>query len=173
VFEERIQHPDPVQLAALRARAKATALRGEFPSDTWIIGADQVVCLEDRVLGKPACPSEHLRMLQDLCGRWHQLVTAVVLLSCGDEQGREFQVRTRLRMRADLEDEELRAYVACGEARACGGGYMVEGKGIQLFSDIEGDWTNIIGLPLVPLIDELRALGWRFEGSGPASCSEP
>lgn len=68
---------------------------------------------------------------------------------------------TRLTMRADITDEELRAYVACGEARACGGGYMVERRGIQLFEQIDGDWTNVVGLPIIRLVGELRSLGWR------------
>ncbi|MFH1465978.1 MAG: nucleoside triphosphate pyrophosphatase [Pseudomonadota bacterium] len=191
IREHDVAALDPVDLACTRALAKARDVGGRCGADCWVIGADQVVHLGGEVFGKPADDAEHLAMLRRLRGRTHQLVTGVALVvgaldaSRGDPQaalsrggtasdgsndvalGRPCPAErclceiTRLTMRADLTDDELRAYVACGEARACGGGYMVERRGIQLFERIDGDWTNVVGLPIIRLVGELRSLGWR------------
>ena len=73
---------------------------------------------------------------------------------------------SHVRFRGDLEDAELDAYVALGEARGCAGGYMAEGRGAWLIEGIEGDWNNVIGLPVFRLITELRCRGARL-GGGP------
>jgi septum formation protein len=86
------------------------------------------------------------------------LATAVTLL--GPERV-EFVERTYLTMRADLSDDELERYVATGEGRQCAGGYQVEALGVLLFSQIEGCWTNVLGLPMPALVTALRSQGWR------------
>jgi septum formation protein len=78
-----------------------------------------------------------------------------------------FVEHSRVRLRADLEDAELLAYVRLGEARGCAGGYMVERRGAWLIEDVEGDWQNVIGLPIFPLVTRLRARGWRLGPTGP------
>ena len=162
--EQDVTALDPVDLACARALAKARDVAARCAPDCWVIGADQVVHLGGQVFGKPADEEEHLAMLRRLRGRTHQLATGVAILAGGAGAPSEERCLceiTRLTMRADLTDDELRAYVACGEARACGGGYMVERRGIQLFEQIDGDWTNVVGLPIVRLVSELRTLGWR------------
>jgi len=162
IDEREITAIDPVDLACRRALAKARDVASRCGAEVWVVGADQVVHLGGDVLGKPVDPVQHLAMLQRLRGRTHQLATGVALVPGGGGAGERCLCEiTRLTMRADLSDDELRAYVACGEARSCGGGYMIERGGIQLFEQIEGDWTNVVGLPMVRLIGELRAIGWR------------
>ncbi len=163
INEKAINEGAPVETARARALAKARAVAALEGSGSLVIGADQVVHLEGRMLGKPRDPGAHLAMLQQLRGRQHELVTAVALVpgSFVGGEGRCFEVRTLLAMRADLGDAELRAYVATGEASGCGGGYMIEAMGAQLFEGVEGDWNNVVGLPLFRLITELRCLGWR------------
>jgi len=163
VREHEISALDPVDLACARALAKARDVARRRPAGDWAIGADQVVFLGGEVLGKPADAALHLAMLRRLRGRTHQLATGVALVPAGETGAAErcFCELTRLTMRPDLSDDELSDYVRCGEARACGGGYMIERRGIQLFEQIDGDWTNVVGLPIVRLVGELRALGWR------------
>ena len=98
-------------------------------------------------------------MLFALRGRTHDLVTAVALV--GRHEERCFEEHTRLTMRSDLGDDELCAYADCREALGCGGGYMIEARGLQLFERVDGDWTNVVGLPLFRLVTELRSFGWR------------
>jgi septum formation protein len=163
VDEHAIFADSPRQVAEARARAKAEEVQARLGPGPLIIGADQVVHLGGVVLGKPKDDGAHMDMLVRMRGRRHELVTAVALRG-GPEDApvrRDFEVVTLLQLRADLSDEELAAYVATGEARGCGGGYMIESLGAQLFERVEGDFNNVLGLPLFRLIGELRALGWR------------
>jgi septum formation protein len=175
VNEKAIIEATPAATARARAGAKARAVAEGLGAECLVIGADQVVHLEGCILGKPPDRGAHLSMLMELRGRQHELVTAVSLVRAGPEvgEGRDFDVRTRLTMRGDLSDDELRAYVACGEASGCGGGYMIEALGAQLFEAVDGDWNNVVGLPLFRLISELRGLGWRPRFQQPAASVVP
>ncbi|MBW1877411.1 MAG: septum formation protein Maf [Deltaproteobacteria bacterium] len=157
--DEAIEEPDPARRAVALAERKAEAVRARRP-DAWVLAADQVVTDGSEVWGKPSDPAEHLARLRSMRGKWHDLVTGFALLGpevrrCGVEQ-------TRLWVRADLDDEELQAYVDSGEGRDCAGGYAIEGRAAFLFSRIDGDWFNILGLPLLRVMDLLREQGWRF-----------
>lgn len=142
------------RLALAKARAVAVHTGG------WVLGADQVVWDGREVFGKPSDPADHLERLRALRGRHHDLVTGWALLGPGVEAvGLE---RTRLWVRAELTDAELAAYVATGEGSGCAGGYAAEGHGAWLFERIEGDWFNVLGLPLFAVLGALRRHGWRY-----------
>lgn len=161
VDERAVQGSDPVELARELARRKARAVAERNPG-AWVLGADQVVHDPDRAgdpYGKPADPEDHLRTLRAMVGRRHALVTGYAVIGPGVEVvGHEI---TMMYVRADLQDDELVAYVATGEGSGCAGGYAVEGRGVFLFDRIDGDWFNVIGLPLLRVMDVLRAHGWR------------
>jgi septum formation protein len=159
VNESAIVGKEPVHTARLRAEAKAAWVATRRP-DALVIGADQVIHLDGETIGKPLDDADHLRRLQQLRGRAHQLTTAVALIGAGPAE--TFSVDTRVHFRADPTDDELRSYVAGAEARGCAGGYMVEKKGAWLVERIEGDWLNVVGLPVLELISRLRARGWRM-----------
>jgi septum formation protein len=168
VDEARIRGGDPIETARWRAAAKAMAVAGRRGQGSLVIGADQIVHLDGRALSKPRDAADHRDMLRAMRGRTHDLVTAVCLAR-GTEGGAEaveaFEERSRLAMRGALSDGEIDAYVALGEARSCGGGYRVDGVGLQLFERVEGDWTNVVGLPVPRLLTALRRVGWRL-GTG-------
>ena len=158
-FDERsVTVPDAAHLALVLARSKAMAVAQRFP-DAWVIGADQVVTDGVSAWGKPSDPADHRRQLLAMRGKSHELVTGFCVVGPGiDESGVE---RTRMFVRADIDEGEVDAYVASGEGRECAGGYAVEGAGAFLFERIEGDWFNVIGLPLLRVMTALRAHGWR------------
>ena len=158
---EESDETDPVRLAGELAVRKAVAVSARNPSG-WVIGADQVAYdLVDRVpFGKPRDPEDHLRMLRGMVGRSHALVTGVALVGPGFVD--TLHDETVMRVRADLEDDELRAYVATGEGSGCAGGYAAEGRGAFLFERIDGDFFNVVGLPVLRVIGLMRARGWRF-----------
>jgi septum formation protein len=160
--DEASSETDPVRLARELALRKAEALSARRPGD-WVIGADQVAHdLVDRApFGKPADAGDHLRMLRAMVGRSHALVTGVALVGPGFADA--VTEVTVMRVRADLDEAELRAYVATGEGTSCAGGYAAEGRGAFLFERIEGDFFNVVGLPLLRVFTLLRARGWRFE----------
>ena len=71
-------------------------------------------------------------------------------------------VTTLVTMRADISDEEIDSYIELGEARGCAGGYMVERRGAWLIESIDGDWLNVVGLPVLHVVSRLRDRGWRL-----------
>ena len=158
VDEAALVAADPVATAALRARAKAEAVARLAP-DAWVLGADQVAHLDGEAFGKPVSPDDHRRRLRQLRGRTHRLSTAICLIADGARSERV--AHTDLTFRADLSDDELDAYVATGEGSGCAGGYRAERLGAQLIARVDGDWSNVIGLPLPEVIGLLRGLGWR------------
>lgn len=163
VDETEVDLDDPIALVRELARRKALAVAGRHP-EAWVIGADQVVFDPEqpqRIWGKPPHPEEHLRRLLAMRGRWHALVTGVVIWTPREELAVVHE-QTRLLVRSDLEDVELSRYVDTGEGSGCAGGYAAEGLGGFLFERIEGDWFNVLGLPLFRVLDVLRARGWRF-----------
>ncbi len=157
--DEEIEEPDPVLRAVALAVRKAEAVARILP-DALVLGADQVATDGASIWGKPTDPEDHLARLRALRGRSHRLVTGWALRGPGVR--REGHQVTTLWGRADLAEEELVAYVACGEGSGCAGGYAIEGRGVFLFERIDGDWFNIVGLPLLPVLGALRELGWRF-----------
>ncbi len=162
--DEGIEVHDPIELVRTLAVRKATAVAERRP-DAWVIGADQVVFdpAAQAPWGKPPTPELHLARLEQLRGRRHDLVTGVAL-ACPNGVTVAHAVSS-LWMRSDVLDEELSAYVACGEGRFCAGGYALEGRGSFLFDKIEGDYTNVLGLPMPTLYGLLRGAGWRFTGA--------
>lgn len=155
VDEDAIAADDPLALALARAIAKAEDVHR---SGQCTIAADQVAHLDGVAFGKPLDPADHRARLRALRGRTHTLTTALVVMH--DETITRLN-HSLVTFRADLSDEELDEYVAMGEGSGCAGGYRAEGRGAQLISRIEGDWWNVIGLPLYDLVGLLRAGGWR------------
>jgi septum formation protein len=129
------------------------------PAGPLILGADQVLVLDGAILGKPESPDAARAQLNALSGRSHELLSAAVLVENGAPIWRHVG-RARLTMRP-LSDEFIDRYLAAeGPAvTATAGGYRIEGRGAQLFDRIEGDWFSILGLPLLPLLAQLRQAG--------------
>jgi septum formation protein len=146
------------QVAAGLAREKATAVSRLHPG-ALVIGADQVLALGMRLFEKPADIGEARQTLDRLRGRSHELVSAVVLAE-GGEPIWGTSDRAHLTMRP-FSDTFLDAYIARAGERilASVGAYELEGLGLQLFEAVEGDYFTILGLPLLPLLIELRARG--------------
>ena len=172
VDEDKIIGKDPIETAKLRAQAKATAvlerLKPDFMTDSVdsaiIVAADQVVYLDDVVFGKPKNKMLWFERLQLLRGQYHGLTTAVSIAVYEKKQPLQriaFEETTKIQLHADLTDAELWAYVENGEASSCAGGYMVERNGAWLISHIDGDYSNVIGLPIPSLLRIFRGLGFR------------
>ena len=159
VDEDSILGKTPEETAVLRAEAKAMAVARQRPG-VLILGADQVIHLDGEAIGKPPSDAVWRERLKAMRGRPHALTTAIALW---DGQGLQREaVTTMVQFRHDITDEELDAYIACGEARGCAGGYMVERRGAWLVESIDGDWLNVVGLPVLKVVSMLRARGWRM-----------
>jgi len=147
------------------ARAKAAAVRARAPGPVAVLACDTEVVLDGRALGKPADADEARAMLRRLSGRTHEVRSAVVLSAGAGE--RERVVSTAVRVRA-VGDELARWYVGTGEWRDRAGGYAIQGAGAVLVDGIDGDHTNVIGLPL-GAVAELLAQAGLAPWSGPGT----
>ncbi len=152
------QSLEPHDVAEVLARAKAEAVSDLAPQ-AFVIGADQVLALGDRIFQKPEDMAAARRQLLDLSGKTHELHTAVAIAKEGEAIWAETTVAS-LTMRK-LSPEFIGRYLAAAGdgVLASVGAYQLEGLGVQLFSKIEGDYFSILGLPLVPLLGALRYHG--------------
>lgn len=141
--------------ATALAELKAHRITSAEPAD-FVIAADSMVACDGRWYDKPADMKDAREHLQSLCGKTHELVSAVVLARGGSVIWRHAE-SAKLTMR-NFSDAFLDAYLAqAGDAvLSCVGCYQLEGLGAQLFSRIQGDHFTILGLPLLPLLDILR-----------------
>jgi len=147
-------------LAIRLARAKAVQVSGRHPGEL-VLGADTVVALDERLLGKPASPGEAARMLGELSGREHRVITAVALVQDGKVAERHDVTRVWFR---PLTTAAIAAYVATGESLDKAGAYGVQGYGAALVERIEGDFFSVMGLPVRLVVELLEAAGrpYRF-----------
>ena len=144
----------PFEEVARVSRRKALAVRRE-PGDV-VIAADTIVVCEGKVLGKPRDEEDAFRMLSLLSGRTHEVMTGMTVLQ-DDEIVTHTEV-TRIRFRK-LHPEEIRVYIATGEPMDKAGAYGIQG-GAALFADqMEGDYYNVMGLPVCALGIILRTFG--------------
>ena len=149
---------DGADIAEILARAKAEQVSRDFPS-ALVIGADQVLSHKRELLSKPTSTAQARRHLLSLRGGTHTLPTAVVLALNGNTDWShvdEPALTMRLFSHAFLEDYLAAEGIAVTETV---GGYALEGRGGQLFDTIDGNYFSIIGLPLLPLLAELRSRG--------------
>lgn len=148
----------PSSVSEALAAAKAGAVSSAFP-ESLVVGADQVLALGDEVFDKPGDLAGLRAQLERLRGRTHRLFSAVALAQEGKVVWSMVDCAT-LTMR-NFSNAFLDAYLTESGDDLCRivGGYEIEGPGIQLFDRVEGDYFTIIGLPLVPLLAELRAHG--------------
>ncbi|RWB54430.1 Maf-like protein [Mesorhizobium sp.] len=148
----------PEDVASILAEAKATEVSERKPG-ALVLGCDQTLSLGDEIFHKPADMEGARSHLLALSGKTHQLNSAAVLCRDGEVLWRHVGV-VSLTMRK-LDPAFIGRHLARVGAKALAsvGAYQIESEGIQLFEKIEGDYFTIVGLPLLPLLKELRALG--------------
>jgi septum formation protein len=145
-------------LARAKAREVADQLRATGGGPAVVVGADTLVVLDGRPLGKPASRDDAHRMLRALRDRAHQVVTGVALCEVPGGGEAAEAVTSDVFMRA-YSDAEIDAYVATGEPEDKAGAYAVQGAGGRLVLRVEGCYTNVVGLPLRTTARLLRAFG--------------
>ena len=151
---------DPKETVEANARGKALAVATDFPGEV-VLGADTVVYLPDEkyVLGQAKSNGEVRMMLSLLQGRVHEVYSGVSVARDGDVVVRS--IRTRVQMRG-LSETEASAYVGLGEGIGKAGGYAIQGKAALFVEGIQGDYTNVVGLPLVLTSRMLEDYGVRW-----------
>jgi len=148
----------PRRHAERLAREKASAIAMRDP-DLITIGADTIVVVNRKVLGKPADTAQATHMLGLLSGREHTVVTAVAVSRGKKLRSAVEEVRVRFRR---LSAEEIDAYIATGEPMDKAGAYGIQGFGATIVDRIEGDYFAVMGLPLVRLVGLMRDVGVKY-----------
>lgn len=148
---------DPETRASHLALAKAQEVAAQLGRGL-VIGADTIVVCEGVVLGKPRDKDEAQAFLLRLSGRTHQVITGVAVVEAETGRAEVAPTVTAVRMRA-FDAAEAAAYVATGEPLDKAGAYAIQGRGALLVEEIEGDYFNVVGLPLTTLAALLRRFG--------------
>jgi septum formation protein len=144
---DELTEGEPEALVAENARRKALA-GAQLRPDAIVIGVDTDVALDGRLLGKPGSETEARARLEALSGRAHEVLSGVAIVAGGEPE--VAVARTAVTFR-DLRAEEVAAYLASGEWRDRAGGYAVQGLGSALVERVDGDLSNVIGLPIPTL----------------------
>jgi septum formation protein len=141
---EELTEGEPSELVVENALLKLRAVPGER-----VLAADSMVVWDGRAHGKPADRAQAERWLRELSGRWHEVMGGLALREDGEE--RTAMAVTRVRFR-DLSDADIELYLRSGEWTDRAGGYAIQELGAMLVEEIEGDWFNIVGLPVPALL---------------------
>ena len=144
------------ELALRKGRATRELLcaRGEWNNDTLIIAADTVVATENEILGKPHSPAHAAEMLRALSGHDHRVISGIALL-CGDREIVDFD-STTVRF-AEMSEAEINWYVGTNEPCDKAGAYAVQGLAALWIRGLEGDYFNVVGLPVYRLNELCKA----------------
>ena len=145
------------------ARDKARAVARSEPA-AWILAADTIVEIDGQILGKPRDEADGRRMLGLLSGRQHRVMTAFVVL--GTEHQVERLVTSTVRFKP-LSEAQIGAYLASGEPADKAGAYAIQGRGRALVADIQGSYTNVVGLPMDEVLACFQTLGIHTPSADP------
>ncbi len=170
--ENSIPMSPPDDYVRSLATEKALDIARNYP-DSWVIGADTVVVVENRVLGKPASMAEARDMLLRLSGRTHHVLTGFCVCRLSDAKRFTDTVRTDVLFKA-LTRAEIDWYIQTGEPFDKAGAYAIQGIGTFLVKRINGSYTNVVGLPVCEVIEILireKVIG--FDEPHPAPVSAP
>ena len=150
-----------ISLAEQKARAVAYGVETGV-----VLGADTIVVLNGTLLGKPENDADAIDMLRLLSGRAHRVVTGIAVIDAASGSLRSSAVSSVVHFRT-LIDDDIAAYVATGEPRDKAGAYAIQGLGATLVSDLEGCFSNVVGLPLCETGSLLRESGIVISGTWP------
>jgi nucleoside triphosphate pyrophosphatase len=155
IDETLVAGESPRDCAERLAREKAVAVFQSRPQD-FVLGADTIVVVDDLILGKPRDADDAMRMLRLLSGRTHEVITGVCL--AGPAGSTTVSEATRVTM-CEISHDEIRAYVATGEPMDKAGAYAIQGLASRWIPRIEGDYSNVVGLPVALVYRMLRERG--------------
>lgn len=154
-----IPHEIVMELSDLKATDVAAHLSDSEKEDSIVIGSDTIVAYEDQILGKPSSPEHAYEMLRLLSGNIHQVYTGVTLIRY--EQGicrkKTFFEKTDVYF-YPLTDEKINAYIASGNCMDKAGAYGIQCEAAAFVRKIDGDYNNVVGLPIARLLQEMENL---------------
>jgi len=148
----------PRDCAERLAREKALAVFRNQPQH-WVLGADTIVVIDDTILGKPRDANDAVRMLRLLSGRVHAVISGVCVVGPVASETKTTASETTLVTMREITDDEIRDYIATGEPMDKAGAYAIQGIASRWIPRIEGDYSNVVGLPVALVYRMLRERG--------------
>ena len=136
---------------------KAMVIARKYP-EAWVLGADTIVVIDGLILGKPENKTQARKMLQKLSGREHKVFTGFTIAHVAAEIYRTKVIQSAVQFKT-ISPKEMDWYVASDEPYDKAGGYAVQGQGAFFIKSIRGSYTNVIGLPLCEVLEELKSFG--------------
>lgn len=158
IAETLLPDEAPRQFAERLAQEKAAAVLAQRPKDV-VLGADTIVVVDDEVMGKPKDAHDAIRMLRMLSGRSHQVITGVCLAGAVPHDFVDARSETTTVTMSELTDEDIRVYVQTEEPMDKAGAYAIQGRASRWITRIEGDYFNVVGLPVTLVCRMLREHG--------------
>ena len=155
--ETHPEHLTPHEVAQTNAYRKSRAVAKQHP-DALVLGADTIVCLGERIFGKPRSLEEACEMLSELQGQSHEVVTGVCLLQLRSRRQRLFAASTSVTFRK-LSAAEIRSYLAQVSPLDKAGAYAIQEQGDKIVENISGSYSNVVGLPVETVLEELALWG--------------
>ncbi len=157
-YEEEIHlEMPPRDLARYLSRKKAEAVAHKY-GNALIIGADTFIHFNAQLLGKPCSKREAVTMLKQLSDTVHEVITGFTIIDTGCGKVRSKSVVTKVSFKKITQDE-IKAYVKSGEPLGKAGAYAIQGRGALFIKKIDGDYYNVMGLPLYALSESLKDFG--------------
>ena len=157
VREKYISGETPRQHVRRLAQNKAELIAAKYP-DAWVLGADTIVVVDGKILGKPKNKTQAKKMLQQLSGRTHKVYTGFTIARGALSIRKTRIIHSAVRFK-NIAPEEMKWYIACKEPYDKAGGYAAQGKGAYFIKSIHGSYTNVIGLPLCEVLEEFKKVG--------------
>lgn len=155
---ERRKKDEPPKEFVLRVSYEKAHKVGNLFLDNWVIGADTVVVLKNRILGKPKGERDAYNMLKALKGKWHKVFTGYCILNISKDVVYRDVVETKVFLR-DLTDDEIIRYIKTSEPLDKAGSYAAQGRGGYMVKEIKGSFANVVGLPICEVAEALVSLG--------------
>ncbi len=157
IDEASIKEKDPEKLVKTLSYLKAMDIAQNNP-DSWIIGADTIVCLDNLILEKPNSKTHATQMLRALSNREHTVLTGFTLSCLNKNKTITDIVKTIVQFKK-LSEKEIEWYISTNEYFDKAGAYAIQGKGAFFIRRIQGSYTNVVGLPLCEVIEHLISEG--------------
>ena len=154
VNENYLAGESPRQHVKRLSSDKAMVIAGRYP-ESWVLGADTIVVIDGLILGKPKNKTQAREMLQNLSGREHKVFTGFTIAHVAAAIYQTKVIQSAVRFKT-ISPKEMDWYVSCDEPYDKAGGYAVQGRGAYFIKSIRGSYTNVIGLPLCEVLEELK-----------------
>jgi len=153
--ETKIRFKTPQEMVEKLSLGKAKTIAKKYPNSI-IIGADTTVIFKSEIIGKPKSKEDAVRILRLLSGNTHEIVTGFTVLKGNKSITKHVTSRVKFKK---LTEDEIKAYVATGEPMDKAGGYGIQEKGGLFMENIQGDYFNVVGLPIFAVAKALKKFG--------------